>query len=135
MAAVLPLFMGIATDNQTTSVAKHLKEKFLKTAGFTATLQQTGEQWDHPNGWPPLQGFAINGLRRYGYDQIADQATEGWLKACEDNFITTGGMYEKYNVEDPDARAKGGEYPTQIGFGWTNGSYLDLRTRIPFIPQ
>lgn len=134
MAAVLPLFTGIATPDQAASVAKHLEDKFLKTAGFAATLHETGEQWDYPNGWPPLQWFAIHGLRRYGFDRLADKATEGWLKVCEINYQLTGGMYEKYNVINPEDRARGGEYPTQIGFGWTNGSYLDLLAKTPFIP-
>lgn len=134
MAVALPLFMGIATDDQAALVAKQLETKFLKKAGFTATLQQTGEQWDHPNGWPPSQWFAINGLRRYGYDKLADLVTNGWLQACENNYQMTGGMYEKYNVVNPYARAQGGEYPTQIGFGWTFGAYKDLKARKAFIP-
>lgn len=28
---------------------------------------------------------------------------------------------EKYNVEDMNLTAGGGEYPAQDGFGWTNG--------------
>jgi alpha,alpha-trehalase len=33
-------------------------------------------------------------------------------------------MTEKYDVVDPARRAGGGEYPTQDGFGWTNGVAL-----------
>jgi len=36
-------------------------------------------------------------------------------------------MLEKYNVIDTTLVAGGGEYPTQDGFGWTNGVYLDLK--------
>jgi alpha,alpha-trehalase len=35
-------------------------------------------------------------------------------------------MFEKYDVEDPQKTAVGGEYSVQDGFGWTNGVYLDL---------
>ncbi|GMK53734.1 hypothetical protein CspeluHIS016_0103200 [Cutaneotrichosporon spelunceum] len=35
-----------------------------------------------------------------------------------------GHMFEKFNVTDPDAAGGGGEYSTQIGFGWTNGAVL-----------
>jgi alpha,alpha-trehalase len=35
-------------------------------------------------------------------------------------------MLEKYDVVDPTRRAGGGEYPTQDGFGWTNGVALAL---------
>ncbi|MEO6327728.1 MAG: trehalase family glycosidase [Ginsengibacter sp.] len=33
-------------------------------------------------------------------------------------------MMEKYNVENEDMESGGGEYPSQDGFGWTNGVYL-----------
>ncbi len=33
-------------------------------------------------------------------------------------------MLEKYNVENLNLESGGGEYPTQDGFGWTNGVYL-----------
>jgi neutral trehalase len=33
-------------------------------------------------------------------------------------------MTEKYDVVDLGRRAGGGEYPTQDGFGWTNGVAL-----------
>jgi hypothetical protein len=35
-------------------------------------------------------------------------------------------MTEKYDVVDLNRRAGGGEYPTQDGFGWTNGVALAL---------
>ncbi len=35
-------------------------------------------------------------------------------------------MTEKYDVVDVQRRAGGGEYPTQDGFGWTNGVALAL---------
>jgi len=38
----------------------------------------------------------------------------------------TGRMMEKYDVVDVTRRAGGGEYPTQDGFGWTNGVALRL---------
>ena len=34
---------------------------------------------------------------------------------------------EKYNVEDVAKESGGGEYPSQDGFGWTNGVYLALK--------
>ena len=35
-------------------------------------------------------------------------------------------MTEKYDVLDLSRPAGGGEYPTQDGFGWTNGVALAL---------
>jgi alpha,alpha-trehalase len=39
-------------------------------------------------------------------------------------------MTEKYDVVDPTRRAGGGEYPTQDGFGWTNGVALALSAQV-----
>jgi alpha,alpha-trehalase len=41
-------------------------------------------------------------------------------------FKRTGKMMEKYNVVDLNLEAGGGEYPSQDGFGWTNGVLLAL---------
>jgi alpha,alpha-trehalase len=37
---------------------------------------------------------------------------------------------EKYNVEDLNKLAGGGEYAGQDGFGWTNGVYVALKSLI-----
>ena len=39
-------------------------------------------------------------------------------------------MVEKYDVVDLTRRAGGGEYPTQDGFGWTNGVALALSAQV-----
>ena len=36
---------------------------------------------------------------------------------------------EKYNVMDTNLEAGGGEYPSQDGFGWTNGVLLKLMNK------
>jgi alpha,alpha-trehalase len=35
-------------------------------------------------------------------------------------------MTEKYNVNNQNIGAGGGEYPNQDGFGWTNGVLLRM---------
>ena len=35
------------------------------------TLRETGQQWDAPNGWAPLQWIAYKGLKNYGHDRLA----------------------------------------------------------------
>ena len=85
-----------------------------------------GQQWDAPNGWPPLQWLSIEGVRRYGRGDVADRARERWLALNRRTYRTTGKMTEKYDVVDLNRRAGGGEYPTQDGFGWSNGVALAL---------
>nr|MDQ6926746.1 alpha,alpha-trehalase [Candidatus Eremiobacteraeota bacterium] len=86
----------------------------------------SGQQWDAPNGWPPLEWLAMEGVRRYGRAGLADTARMRWLALNRRTYQATGKMTEKYDVVDAARRAGGGEYPTQDGFGWTNGVALAL---------
>jgi alpha,alpha-trehalase len=103
-----------------------VKEKFLKAGGLTSTLESTGQQWDAPNGWAPLQWMAIMGLENYGYHSLAAEIAKRWIKLNTDVFKRTGKLMEKYNVVDTHLEAGGGEYAGQDGFGWTNGVLLAL---------
>jgi alpha,alpha-trehalase len=124
LAAAFPLFFNIATAEQAASTVEHFKNKFLQNGGLTTTLSDTGQQWDAPNGWAPLQWITYKGLLQYGHDTLANQIREHWKQLNERTYAETGKMMEKYNVQDIEVKAGGGEYPNQDGFGWTNGVYL-----------
>lgn len=126
MAAAAPLYFGLATAEQAARVASRLEKEFLKPGGFTTTLIKSGQQWDAPNGWPPLQWLAMDGVRKYGHTALADRARSRWLALNRTVYDATGKMTEKYDVWDLSRKAGGGEYPTQDGFGWTNGVALRL---------
>lgn len=126
LAGGFPLFLSIATQEQARGVKQNLERDFLKPGGFVTSLQNTGQQWDAPNGWAPLQWTTIIGLKNYGYNSLAQQASDNWLKISEKVYQNTGKMMEKYNVMDLSLSAGGGEYPNQDGFGWTNGVFLAL---------
>ena len=126
LSAVFPLFFGLSNTLKSKKISEILKENFLKEGGFITSLNNTGQQWDAPNGWAPLQYMACQGLNNYGYTKLANEAKNRWLKANENVYQKTGKMTEKYNVETPNTSAGGGEYPNQDGFGWTNGVYLRL---------
>ncbi|MEO6525034.1 MAG: alpha,alpha-trehalase TreF [Gemmatimonadaceae bacterium] len=121
MAAAVPLYFGLATPEQGRAVAARLERDFLKAGGFVTTLMKSGQQWDSPNGWPPLQWLGAEAARAYGRADIAESARTRWLALNRRTFRTTGKMTEKYDVTDLSRRAGGGEYPAQDGFGWTNG--------------
>jgi alpha,alpha-trehalase len=121
MAAASPLYFGLATPEQGRAVAARLARDFLKPGGFATTLVASGQQWDSPNGWPPLQWLGGEAVRRYGRADIADDARNRWLALNRRTYRVTGRMMEKYDVTDLSRSAGGGEYPTQDGFGWTNG--------------
>ena len=121
MAAAAPLYFGLATAEQGRAVAARLGRDFLKPGGFVTTQLASGQQWDAPNGWPPLQWLGAQAVRAYGRADIADDARARWLALNRRTYRVTGKMTEKYDVADLNKRAGGGEYPTQDGFGWTNG--------------
>lgn len=126
LAAAAPLYFGLSPLVQGRVVARNLEQRFLEPGGFSTTTIHTGQQWDAPNGWAPLEWLAIEGIRRYGGDAIADTARARWLALNRRTYKATGRMTEKYDVEDLSRRAGGGEYATQDGFGWTNGVALAL---------
>lgn len=125
-AAAFALFTGVATQEQADAMADMLRKKFLHEGGLVCTLLETGQQWDWPNGWAPLQWTAIQGLRNYGHDFLADEIKDRWIKANTHLYQEQGKMVEKYNVVDIKNHAGGGEYVLQDGFGWTNGVLLAL---------
>lgn len=126
LAAAAPLYFGIADSVQGRRVAAKLEAEFLKPGGFITTNFHSGQQWDGPNGWPPLEWLTIEGVRRYGRADLADKAATRWLNLIQRTYRATGRMMEKYDVVNVNRKAGGGEYPTQDGFGWTNGVALAL---------
>ncbi|MFZ0456676.1 MAG: alpha,alpha-trehalase TreF [Ignavibacteriaceae bacterium] len=121
LAGCFPLYFGIAKPEYAKEAAEKMKSLLLKPGGLVTTLNETGQQWDAPNGWPPLQWIAIKGLREYSLNSLAGIIKERWLTLNKNVYKRTGKMLEKYNVEDTTLFGGGGEYPLQDGFGWTNG--------------
>ena len=106
--------------------SESLKTKLLKDGGIVTTEKNTGQQWDAPNGWAPLQWMTVWGMDRCGQKELAEDIAKRWMKLNNDVFVRTGKLMEKYNVADTHLEAGGGEYPGQDGFGWTNGVLLAL---------
>jgi len=126
MAGAYPLFFGVATAANAEKVAAVLHAKLLKNGGCVTTLTASGQQWDSPNGWAPLQYMAVKGLEKYNMFQLAAEIAKRWIHLNIKVFKATGKLMEKYNVVDTNLLAGGGEYPSQDGFGWTNGVLLKL---------
>ncbi len=132
-ATLYPLFVGLATPEQAARVAAAVRSGLLKGGGVVTTTIHSGQQWDAPNGWAPLQWIAVRGIARYGDDVLAHQIASRWVATVRRVYADTGKMFEKYDVEHA-LPGSGGEYPVQDGFGWTNGVtrgllqlYPDLR--------
>tara|TARA_R110000868_G_scaffold158589_4_gene386839 strand:- start:44092 stop:45687 length:1596 start_codon:yes stop_codon:yes gene_type:complete len=130
LAMVYPLFFNMVSQAQADQVANFVEKNFLKPGGVVTTTNHTGEQWDAPNGWAPLQWMTIVGLENYGHHELANTIAERWVVLNEKVYANTGKFVEKYNVEDMSLDAGGGEYPVQDGFGWSNGVYLALKNHL-----
>lgn len=126
LATLYPLYFGIATDEQASKVAEAVKEHLLHDGGVVTTTVNTGEQWDYPNGWAPLQWITVMGLANYHQNDLANEVAQRWLALNKKVFQQEGKMMEKYNVVDTTLPGGGGEYKNQDGFGWTNGVALGL---------
>ncbi|MEM4780568.1 MAG: trehalase family glycosidase, partial [Halalkalicoccus sp.] len=126
LAAAVPLFTGMASEAQADAVAETLDARFLEHGGLVTTLTESGQQWDSPNGWAPLQWMAVVGLAGYGHDELAKEIGGRWLDLNRSMFDRTGQLLEKYDVTRGSGMGGGGEYPLQYGFGWTNGVALAL---------
>ncbi|MGF6472198.1 alpha,alpha-trehalase [Paraburkholderia youngii] len=120
-ATVYPLYTGVATRNDAREVAQTIRRDLLRPGGLATTQANTGQQWDEPNGWAPLQYLAVIGLRRYSEPELARDIATRWIRTNVAYYQRTGKLVEKYDVDASDRPAGGGEYPLQDGFGWTNG--------------
>ncbi|MBY4672515.1 alpha,alpha-trehalase TreA [Burkholderia multivorans] len=126
-AALYPLFAGVAWPERAKTTAREVRKTLLQPGGLATTTETTGQQWDAPNGWAPLQWIAIEGLRRYGEPALAKDIGTRFLADVKHVYATEGKLVEKYVVEGAgQGGGGGGEYPLQDGFGWTNGVTLKL---------
>jgi alpha,alpha-trehalase len=133
-ATVYPLYFNVASKAQGKAVATTVRETLLQPHGLATTTVQTGEQWDAPNGWAPLQWLAIKGLSNYGEQQLAATIAQRWVGKNLQVFKATGKLVEKYDVVG-DSAGGGGEYPLQDGFGWTNGVLRKLLAMYPKLAE
>jgi alpha,alpha-trehalase len=130
-ATVYPLFVAMADKPQAAAVARTVARDLLKAGGIVTTPLTTGQQWDAPNGWPPLQWMSVSGLRQYSILPLAETIACRWMIGVNRVYGENGKLVEKYDVVSTGRPGGGGEYPTQDGFGWTNGVMRKLMALYP----
>nr|XP_020650481.1 trehalase [Pogona vitticeps] len=99
------------------------------TKGLPTSLARTGQQWDLPNAWAPLQHMVIAGLAKSSSSEAQELAftlAQRWVRTNLAVYQRYHNMFEKYDVEGDGKPGAGGEYEVQEGFGWTNGVVLQL---------
>ncbi|XP_067002747.2 trehalase [Anabrus simplex] len=97
--------------------------------GIPTSVNRSGEQWDLPNAWPPLQSIVVQGLDETNEKSAKDLAYElakQWVRSNYRGYQDSMEMYEKYDAENPGKYGGGGEYTVQSGFGWTNGVVMEF---------
>lgn len=126
-AALFPLYLQAATDDKADKTAAAVRANLLKEGGLATTTENTGQQWDAPNGWAPLQWAAVQGLNNYGQQALAKEIGIRFLQNVQGTYDKERKLVEKYVVQGKDlGGGGGGEYPLQDGFGWTNGVTVKL---------
>jgi len=129
-ASLYPLFVGVASPQRAELVSATVRMHLLQPGGMLTTTLRTGQQWDAPNAWAPLQWVAVEGLRRYDEDALAAGIATNFLQEVQRVFDQKHKLVEKYDATG-EAHGGGGEYPLQDGFGWTNGVVRALLVRYP----
>lgn len=124
-----PLWAGIASKEQAAKIRANLP-KFEKIGGIQTSTNVSGNQWDAPFGWAPLQMIAVDGLRRYGYQDDAERVSMKFLSLVRKEFLRQGFIVEKYDVvhggSNVSSQIRFGYSANQAGFGWTNAAFTHL---------
>ena len=129
-----PLWAGLATKEQAGRVVKNLP-LFERAGGLQTSTHHSGDQWDAPFGWAPLQWIAVEGLRRYGYQTETNRISESFLRLLLKEYEKSATLEEKYDVVHQRADiSKGivfGYRSNEAGFGWTNAVFTTLLDQLP----
>ncbi|CAD7012312.1 trehalase isoform X2 [Ceratitis capitata] len=133
-----PLWTGAYNRNDSekisASVLKYIDDLKLDSypGGVPNTLAQTGEQWDFPNVWPPMQYLLVVGLDNLGTVEAKNLSKKWgyrWVKSNFEAYKQTQTMFEKYDALRFGGHGGGGEYEVQKGFGWSNGVIVEFLTK------
>ena len=116
------------------AAAQSLAESGLVDAGgVLVSLKDSGQQWDWPNAFAPLQSFLYDGLVGTTLPDdvlardLASTILHRWVKSALNNFLRDGILNEKNDGRvDTGISGRGGEYTPQTGFGWSIGVALEF---------
>ena len=125
--AYYPLWAGLASPQQAAALQRHLSI-FEHSGGLAMSDDTSGTQWDLPYGWAPANWLAVKGLAQYGFKEDADRIASKFNATVLQNFLLDNTIREKYNVVEGSANiaVATGYKSNVVGFGWTNGVYLQM---------
>lgn len=124
-----PLWAGIASPQQAQRIVSNLP-RFEAPGGLRTSNYTSGNQWDAPFGWAPLQLIGVKGLLRYGYAKEAFRIANKFVGMLVQDFERCDCLLEKYDIERSTGEVSDeihfGYSTNEVGFGWTNGVALEL---------
>jgi alpha,alpha-trehalase len=122
------LWAGAASPLQAQRVEQNLG-LFEKPGGAATSTTDSGVQWDSPYGWAPLEWLAADGMLRFGDIKDASRLSREFSATVRDNFACDRTIHEKYNVVTSSSTIAltAGYTQNVVGFGWTNGVYLEMQ--------
>jgi alpha,alpha-trehalase len=122
------LWAGLASPEESKAMVSSLS-LFERPGGLRMSTEYTGGQWDAPFGWAPTNWLTVAGLAQYGYVADADRIARKFMMTVKSNFERDGTIREKYNMDTSsvDVTISTGYKENVIGFGWTNGVYLEMQ--------
>lgn len=122
-----PLWAGAASKEQARRVEANLSV-FERRGGLAASATDSGVQWDLPYGWAPLEWIAADGMMRSGDAADAERVAQEFTATVRDSFERDHTIREKYNVVtgSSEFQVTAGYRQNVVGFGWTNGVYLEM---------
>src|SRR5450432_2172127 len=82
-AGLTPLFI-VENDNhfiksKADQIANTVSKYLLQPGGLVTTIIPSGQQWDWPNGWAPLQWIAVRGLEKFGKGNLSKTIAQNWV--------------------------------------------------------
>jgi alpha,alpha-trehalase len=127
MAMFLPLWAGIATQEQADALIGHHLPDFFLPHGcpFTDTAYPSPHpefehlQWAYPAAWPSFQMLLVEALDAYGYSEQATELATRVLRTALHQYRLTGKLWEKYHALDGGIEIPVERYPTAPMQGWT----------------
>jgi len=122
-----PLWASLASPQQASELKRHLSV-FEHDGGLAMSDYDSGTQWDLPFGWAPTSWLAIKGLDQYGFTADSGRVSTKFSQTIRQNFEHDATIREKYNVVSGSANVEvaTGYKSNVVGFGWTNGVYLEM---------
>jgi alpha,alpha-trehalase len=130
-----PLWAKIASQEQAIQLVRRALPLLEAPGGLKTSANESGNQWDAPFGWAPLEIVAAEGLRRYGFAAEADRISVNFLSLVLKEFLGHHAIFEKYDVEHRSSDVKDeirfGYSSNEIGFGWTNAAFVTMFDALP----